>query len=110
MENDYKDLIKESFVTYNKLFNKVNFNDNGKLSNLNLINETDIVREFSHIHNIFKKYDNLEMNYKDVINDVTDIFYGNSYTIFYYLYHYILKIERREGIKMIESIKLIHEY
>ena len=50
------------------------------------------------------------MNYKDVINDVTDIFYGNSYNIFYYLYHYILKIERREGIKMIESIKLIHEY
>ena len=110
MEKDYKDLIKESLVTYNKLFNKVKFNDNGKLSNLNLINETDIVREFSHIRSIFKKYDNLEMNYKDVINDVTDIFYGNSYNIFYYLYHYILKIERREGIKMIESIKLIHEY
>lgn len=110
MEKDYKDLIKESLVTYNRLFNKVKFNDNGKLSNLNLINETDIVREFSHIYSIFKKYDNLEMNYKDVIKDVTDIFYGKSYNIFYYLYHYILKIERKEGIKMIESIKLIHEY
>ena len=110
MEKDYKDLIKELMVGYNKFLSKIGFDSAGRLSNLNMINEVDIVREFSNYHDLFRTKDNLEMNYKDIIKDVTDIFYGKSFSTFYYLYHYIMKIERKEGIELKEYVKFIHEY
>ena len=110
MEKDYKDLIKELMVGYNKFLSKIGFDSAGRLSNLNMINEVDIVREFSYYYDLFRTKDNLEMNYKDIIKDVTDIFYGKSLSTFYYLYHYIMKIERKEGIELKEYVKFIHEY
>ena len=110
LEKDYKDLIKEILVEYNKFVSKIKFNSVGKLSLNELINETDIVSEYSYFYNLLKLLDNLEMDYKDVIKDVIETICGKSFHVFYYLYHYIIQLERKESILFREYVKFIHEY